>query len=117
MARPHPSAHALILCALIALAPPPAHARAAGGNAAGSLTATLQVLTASWWPSQIDDATFAKATTYVSKVVRHGLPARGSAGKLAHHREDRGGGGRRNRVPVFGIGCVGNSSDPNGPCG
>jgi hypothetical protein len=112
MARPHPSAHALILCALIALAAPPAHAREAGGSA-DSWTAKLQVLTASWWPWQID-ATVTGSATYVSNIVRHGLPARGSAAKLPGHREDRG--GRRNPMPVVGIVCSGKASDPIGPC-
>lgn len=113
MARPHSSAHALILCSLIVLAAPPAHAREAGGNA-DSWASTFQVLTATWWPWQVD-ATLVRSTTYVSNIVRHGLPASGSAGKLPAHREPRG--GRRHPKPIVGIGCVGNTSDPNGPCG
>lgn len=114
MARPHSSAHVLILCSLVAaLAAPPAHARDAGGRP-DSWTTTLQVLAAGWWPWQVD-ATLARAAAYVSDIVHHGLPAVSSAGKLHGHREHRG--GRRNPMPIVGIGCAGNASDPNGPCG
>lgn len=102
----------LLLCALLALAAPPAHAAGLAGGLLGGLSAKVQSWVAAWWPAA------AAGTDSRGGIIDPNGKSRSAAAPVHGSRKGAEGAKRHTgRIVVGPIrpGCS-NGVDPNGNC-
>ncbi len=101
---------ALLLCALLALAAPPAQASGLAGGLLGGLSAKVQSWAAAWWPAAAGTDSRGGIIDPNGKSRSAAAPARGSRAAQGARRPSG-----RTVVGPIRPGCN-NGIDPNGHC-